>query len=141
MKNIFVLVFFVCCSYVSVAQCDKKVKFTSSKTEYLDSAGNVQDTRIENTTIELSKEEIVVRPGNVEDREMRGKLTNWVCAWKTAYKEGKTSFTSSLMTNNGETNEVSIVIEGKDGKMTLTAVPKERPDRKIRVPIDNYEEK
>jgi predicted methyltransferase len=72
---------------------------------------------------------------------MRGKLTGVDCKWTTPYKQGKTTFRTSLMNNRGDVNEATIVIEGKDGKLTVTAVAKEHPDRRVRVPIDNYEEK
>ena len=96
---------------------------------------------MENSTIELTKDEIVIRPGNSEENEMRGKLVKVDCKWKTPYKDGKMSFTTSLMNNRGDVNEAIIIIEGKDGKLTVTATAKEHPNRRVRVPIDNFEEK
>ena len=124
----------------SYAQCGKKSIITSSKTEYLDASGNLQRTVDESSTIEYDDAGITITRGQ-DAQQMKGTIKSAECDWKAAYKEGKT-FLSTIMTDErGESRNVNITIEGKDGKLSFLAESPERPDRKIRIVIDKFDEK
>lgn len=141
MKKLFIsLSLILAGSAVCFAQCDKPVVLTSSKTVYLDGSGAVTRTKDENTTINLSKTEIVIVPGD-EGHRLSGPVSALTCDWKTTYKEGKTTFKAVLENPDGNAMHANITIEGKDGKVTLTFTVDEMPDKKIQVVADKFEEK
>jgi len=122
------------------AQCDKNLKITASKTEYLDSTGQVQRTDDENSTIDITGKDIVINPGS-EENIMRGKIKSAVCEWKVPFKEGKTVIKTDLeRTGGGEARATTITIEGKDGKVTIIAKADDFPNRLIRLSLDKFEE-
>lgn len=47
----------------------------------------------------------------------------------------------TLTNSQGETQNVSVTIEGKAGKVVMYAVMDDRPDEKIRLTADKFEEK
>ena len=124
----------------SFAQCDKKVKLTSSKTEYLDSAGTVQRTVDETTVIEISKPDITIAPGS-EENKMTGTIKSDTCNWKIPFKEGKTVLKATITDRSGDTKDVTLTIQGKDGKLNFLAEVDNEQDKKIRLTIDKFEEK
>jgi hypothetical protein len=121
----------------SFAQCGKKIVFTSSKTEYLDTTGALQNAEDEKTVIESDGKTITITPG---DHQMTGTIKSDSCNWKIPYKEGK-SVIRAVITDNGEEKKVVLTIEGKNGKVTLLAEVEGMMDRKIRVTADTFEEK
>ncbi len=123
----------------SYSQCDKKVLVTSSKTEHLDAKGEVERSVDETTTIEYDNKEIVITPG--DDPTMTGTIKSTTCEWKVPFKEGKTVIKASLTDPQGQMMNLTITIEGKEGKISLLAEIEEMPDRKIRVIVDKFEEK
>jgi hypothetical protein len=137
-KQILVLLIAVTTTAGSYAQCDKKVVLTSSKTEYLNTDNTVQRTVDEQTTVEYDSKAITITPG---DHTMDGTISSITCDWKTAFKEGKTVIKTTLNGENGRTMTGTLTIEGKDGKLYLTAEFEEMPDTKIRVTVDSFEEK
>lgn len=70
----------------ATAQCDKNVKLISSKTEYLDSAMNLQKTEDEKSVIELTGKEVKIAPGN-ESHIMMGAIQSSTCNWTVPFKE------------------------------------------------------
>ena len=104
---------------VSLAQCDKTVTLTSSKTTHLDGNGNVSKTKDENAVITISSTDITIVPGD-EDHKMTGKITSKTCDWKVPYKEGKMVVKSIVSGDGGDEKDITVTIEGKDGKVTLT---------------------
>ncbi|MFM9911778.1 MAG: hypothetical protein ACKVOW_20825 [Chitinophagaceae bacterium] len=123
----------------SYAQCDKKVLVTSSKTEHLDAKGEVERSVDETTTIGYDNKEIVITPG--DDPTMTGTIKSTTCEWKVPFKEGKTVIKASLTDPQGQMMNLTITIEGKEGKISLLAEIEEMADRKIRVIVDKFEEK
>ena len=121
------------------AQCEKKITLVSSKTEHLDGSGAVQETVDEKTTIEISKSEISIAPG--DNATMKGTIKSDSCDWKVPFKEGRTIIKAEMADEGGDVKHVTFTIEGKDGKVTLLAVVEEMGDRKIRVTADSFEEK
>ena len=125
---------------ISYAQCDKNFVVTSSKTEYLNGNNVLERTVDENTTIEVSKSVITIKPGS-EENKMTGPIKSTTCEWKQAFKEGKTVIKATITDPGGDTKDVTITIEGKDGKLTLMAQLDDDANKKIRVAIDKFEEK
>jgi hypothetical protein len=120
---------------ISFAQCEKPVKLTSSVTSYINDKGEVERTKDEQTVVTLSKTELTITPG---DHMMNGSVTEYTCNWTTPFKDGKTTV-KSLLTDGNNDLHVTITIEGKAGKVTLTFVAEEMPGKKIQVVADKFE--
>lgn len=127
-------------STISYAQCDKKLVLQSSKTEYLDQNFSTQRTVDEQTTIEIDGSSITITPGS-ESNKMTGTIKADSCLWKQPFKEGKTRYKANIADPSGEAKDVTITIEGKNGKQTFLVEVNEMPDMKIRVALDKFEEK
>ena len=123
----------------SVAQCNKKVVLTSSKTDHLNAAGTVTRTVDESAIVEISKTRVDITVNN--GHEWGGTINADTCNWKVPFKEGKTVIKALLTNDNGQDKNVTITIEGKDGKVTLLFEMEGMPDNRIRVPSDKFEEK
>jgi hypothetical protein len=106
-------------STVTFAQCDKTVTLTSSKTNHLDENGNIERTKEETAVITITPTDITIVPGD-EEHKMTGKITSKTCDWKTPYKDGKMVIKSIVSGDGGDDKDVTVTIEGKDGKVTLT---------------------
>jgi hypothetical protein len=140
-KLILSLLVFAAGSTIATAQCDKKVTFTSSKTEHLDDKGTLQDSQDEKTTVEFSKSAITVFTANDNDgQKMTGDVKSYTCDWSVPFKTGKTTLSVTLKRDNGDTRDFTVTIEGKDGKITLLAVSPDEPGRQIQLPGDKFEE-
>ena len=126
-------------SAVSFAQCDKKVVLTSSKTEHLDATGTVTRTVDESAMVEISKTRVDITIN--DNHEWGGTINTNTCNWKVPYKEGKTIVNALLTNDNGQDKNITITIEGKDGKVTLLFEMEGMPDNRIRVSSDKFEEK
>ncbi|MDB5016160.1 MAG: hypothetical protein JWQ84_992 [Mucilaginibacter sp.] len=120
------------------AQCDKKVVLTSSKTEHMDAAGTVKRTDDETAKIEISKAELQISVNG--EHKMTGAIKSKTCDWKVPFKEGKTVIKATISNDQGEDRDVTLTIEGKDGKVTLLFEMEGMPDDRIRVGIDKFEE-
>lgn len=141
MKKIFFAVLLLCASGAGFAQCDKPVILTSSKTEYLDASGNVERTEDEQSTVEIRKDTMIISPGN-EPHTMMAAIKSNTCNWNVPFKEGKSVIKATLNNEDGtETKNITITIEGKDGKIIFIAVMDHEPNRQIRLPIDAFKEK
>ena len=125
---------------LAIAQCDKNVVVNGSKTEYLDSAGVVERTVDENSTVDIKGKEIIITAGS-DENVMRGPIKTILCEWKVPFKEGKTVITTDLTRNGApEARATTITIEGKDGKLFLVARSAQFPNRLIRLNIDHFAE-
>ncbi|HZX57335.1 MAG TPA: hypothetical protein VFE54_01365 [Mucilaginibacter sp.] len=129
-------------STVCLAQCDKKVSFSSSKTEHLDENGALKQADDETTVVEFNKTEITVSINHDgQDQKMTGTVKSYVCDWNVPFKTGKTVMMVSLKNDEGEARDFSLTIEGKDGVITLLAENKDHPDDKIKLAAVKFEEK
>lgn len=130
------------CSTVCLAQCDKHIILTSSKTQHLDGSGSLQQTADEKTTIDINKSDItVLTSGDNGDQKMTGKVKSDSCNWTVPFKEGKSKLNITLSRDDGESRDFTVTIEGKDGKVTLLAESPDMPDQKIKLDIETFEEK
>ncbi|MGM9512169.1 hypothetical protein ACS5NO_30820 [Larkinella sp. GY13] len=125
---------------LSFGQCAKEVKLITSKTEYLDAAGVVQRTVDEQSTIDIGKTDILIVPGNA-DQKMNGTIQSTTCTWSVPYKEGKTVIKALFAKEPGQEMHVTITIEGKADQLTFLMEIAEMPDRKIRVWVEEFGEK
>ncbi|HTD99654.1 MAG TPA: hypothetical protein VK668_10210 [Mucilaginibacter sp.] len=141
MKSIILaLILLVAGSTVSLAQCDKKITLSSSKTQHLDGSGVLQNTEDEQVVIDITKSDIIVVAEN-GNHKMTGKIKSLTCNWKVPFKEGKTVIGTTLNDDNGDSKDFTITIEGKEGKVTLLAESPQMEDRKIKLALDKFEEK
>jgi hypothetical protein len=122
------------------AQCDKNVVLTASKTEYLNADGIVQRVVEEMSRIEINKLHVTRFIPGSDEIKMRGIIKSSDCKWKTPFKEGKTIIKAAVG-REGEAQDATFTIEGKNGKVTLLVVMEHRPDRKIKLELDKFEEK
>jgi len=124
------------------AQCDKKVTWTASKGEFLDEAGNLQDTKDVKVIVQTSKEEIILVHSDDESDTLKGKVREITCDWKEPFKNGKITLKTDLTERSGEYASSMITIEAKDAHITIT-IHIEQPDGRkvqIRIPVDSYKE-
>ena len=119
-------------------ECGKDVVLASSKTEYLNVEGAVQRTVEEDCVMKVGKSAVTISPSGHD--KMTGSITSTACEWKQPFKEGKTTLEARFKDEKGEESNVTITIEGKDGKITCLMKEKEKPDRIIRVTIVKFEE-
>lgn len=138
MKRILFAALFVIAGYFSYGQCGTKVVFTSSKTQHLGADSSVQGSEDETTIVEFDKSTITITPnGNA----MTGKIKSYTCEWATPYKVGHTVLKAEIVNQNGETKQVTITIDGKDGKIVFLGSVDDEPEHKIRMYADKFEEK
>jgi len=129
-------------STISLAQCDKKVSLTSSKTQHYDAQGALKHADDEKVVIEYTQSDFTVSiSGDNGDHQLTGKVKSAMCDWKVPFKDGKTQLQVTLSNDNGESRDYTMTITGKDGKVTFTAESKEEPDDVIKLDADKFEEK
>ena len=122
----------------SYAQCEKRVVIVSSITEHI-KGGEVERTKEEKSTVEFDAKEIHIAPG--DDAPITGTIKSTTCEWKTPFKEGKSVVKATVTDPRGETFNITVTIEGKEGKISFLLEIEEQPDRKIRLVVDKFEEK
>jgi len=140
-STIIALLLLLAGSTVCLAQCDKKLSLVTSKTEHLDGSNNLERAVDEQTVIEIIDKKISV---NIENgkQTLTGTIKSNTCDWKTPFKEGKSVINTTISDEDGGgEKDYVLTIEGKDGKVTLTAESVQDPDRKLRFVLDKFEEK
>ena len=125
-------------SVSSYAQCDKRVIIVSSVTEHI-KGGEVERTKEETSTIEFDSKEITIAPG--DDPAITGTIKSTTCEWKTPFKEGKSVIKATVTDPRGQTFNITVTVEGKEGKISFLLEIEEQPDRKIKLQVDKFEEK
>lgn len=143
MRSILItLVLLAAGSTISLAQCDKKLALTSSKTQHLDEKGQLKHADDEKVVVEIGKTDITVSIDNGGNaHSMTGKVVSDTCDWKVPFKDGQSKLHVTLFNDNGESRDYTFTITGKDGKVTFTAWSKDEPDDVIRLDIEKFEEK
>jgi len=141
-KTLFFLAITTLVSSCLFAQCDKKVTWTASKGEFLDEAGNLQDTKDVKVFIQTSRQEIIIVHSDDESDTLRGKVKEITCDWKEPFKNGKITLKTDLTERSGEYANSIITIEAKDTHITILLHIEQPDGRKmqIRIPIDSYKE-
>ncbi len=139
MKKITVLV--AACiifGFASKAQCDQTIKWTSSKSEFLDTSGNLQHANDEAVEVTTTPTKISILRHGAEEDEMNGNITNYSCKWKDK-RNGKTTFKSVLLDKKGKIRHATITIEAVNGKTTIL-LQAEEEQTIIKLNIDAFEE-
>ena len=138
MKKIILSVLSIVTLFLSShAQCEKKIVFESSKTEFLDRNGEVMRGMDQHTVIHITGKAITIEPSN--DHVMNGDIKSDTCAWKVPYKEGKWTL-NTIFNEKGQDKKVTIVIEGKENRVSMTVTIDQEDQKIIRVWADKFEE-
>lgn len=123
------------------AQCNQSLQLSSAKTNFLNADYQSQGSREEKTVIDITPAAITITPnGNAADA-LTGKIKAMQCNWKIPFKEGKTVIKTDLVDPSGDTKDATITIEGRDGKITLLAEAKERPNQIMQLEVNKFEPK
>lgn len=123
---------------ISFAQCGKKVTITTANTEHLNADGTVARTVDEKAIVDISKTDLAI---NVNDEhKMTGKIKSDICNWTVPFKDGKWVIKATITDEQGTDRDVTITIEGKDGKVTLLFETDGMPDDRLRVTVVKFEE-
>ena len=140
-STIIALLLLLAGSTVCLAQCDKKLSLVTSKTEHLDGSNNLERAVDEQTVIEIADKNISVDIENGK-QILKGIIKSNDCSWSTPFKEGKSVIKTTISDEdgNGEKDYI-LTIEGKDGKVILTAERADDTDKKLRFVLDKFEEK
>jgi hypothetical protein len=123
---------------ITLAQCDKTVELTSSKTNHLDESGTITRSDDETAVIDISKTTVDISVNG--DRKISAPIKSNTCTWAVPFKEGKTVIKATA-DRDGQDQNFTITIEGKDGKVTLLFEMESQPGDKIKVAIDKFTEK
>ena len=139
MKHILLVTFLAVTALFSYAQCDKKVVLTASRTEHLKADSSLERADEENTVIEFDKTTFSVTPG--DHPLLFGKINSFSCDWPTPFKTGTTRLKTTLTDESGEAKDLTITIEGKNGKIVVIATMDGDPGHRIRLTADKFEAK
>ena len=140
-KMILPIIIIIGFSLASHAQCGKNIVFASSKTEYLDSSYSVQRIADETVNLTINKMNITVLINSDSENKLTGTIKSTTCDWKVPFKDGKMIFKAELTDVRGDTKNVVMTIEGKDGKTTLLVEIENMPERKMRLTADEFDER
>ncbi|MFD0793302.1 hypothetical protein ACFQZX_06705 [Mucilaginibacter litoreus] len=136
-KTLAISTFIVLCAITATfAQCDKAVTLKSSETSFLDGQGNVTRTKAEDVVVTITPTDITIEPN--DDPKMTGKISSKTCNWTVPFKEGRMVIKSTI-TGQGDEKHITVTVEGKGGKVTLTFEAEEMKDRKIQIVADKFE--
>ncbi|HVW97807.1 MAG TPA: hypothetical protein VHA56_17690 [Mucilaginibacter sp.] len=138
MKKIILTLTLLMAIGVAFAQCDKAVVLNSSKTDHLDESGSVIRTVDETAEIVIDKSSVNISVNG--DHKITATIKSNTCNWTVPYKEGK-SVIKAVADHNGEEKNITMTIEGKDGKVTLLFELEDEPGDRIKVGIDKFVEK
>lgn len=137
-KIILTLSLLIGLSAVTFAQCDKTVVFNSSKTNHLDESGAV--TRSDDETAEIVIDKSAINIAVNGEHKVTANIKSNTCNWTVPFKEGK-SVIKAVVDRNGEDQNLTITIEGKDGNITLFFEMENEPGDRIKVTADKFVEK
>ena len=124
------------------AQCGKTVIWTAPKAEFMDEAGNIQDTKEVNVIIKTTNKEITIVHSDDVNDTLKGTVKEDTCDWKEPFKNGKTILKADLADHGGKYENSTITIEAKESKISIS-IQMETPDGKklvIRIPVESYKE-
>lgn len=140
MKKIIVLASVImAAAFTATAQCDKTIKWKSSKSEFLDTAGNVLNERDEAVEVTTTPAKISVMRNGSESQTLEGDITGYSCKWKDM-QNGKTTCKSLLLDpNENKTRHATITIEAVNGKTTIL-LHAEEENTIIKLNVDSFEE-
>ena len=136
-KMIFSLLLCSAIGITSYAQCNQKVTFNASKTDYLDATGGVQQSKTENTLVNFDNQDVSIL---CNGQQIVGTVVSSSCDWKKTYTEGKTVLKANINDKNGDSKNATLIMEGKDGNVSLLVEVENMPTRKFLLPVDSFRE-
>jgi hypothetical protein len=119
------------------AQCNKDVKWTSSKSEFIDTAGNIERTRDEVAELTIGPKKVSIILTGPHTDSMSGEVSSYACNWADA-QNGKAVIKTTLV-DEEKTRHATITIEEVGGKTNILLEAEEEPTR-IRLSIASFEE-
>ena len=142
MKRLLLILFTLGITTLSTnAQCNSTLQLQSSKTQFLNASNELKGSKDERVVVDITKTSITITPNGNDGEALAGPIKEITCDWKVPFKEGKMVIKSDLSDPSGDVKQATITIEGKDGKVTLLAEAKERPDEKIKLDVVSFERK
>ena len=128
-KTIFLATVCFAFSFISKAQCDKNIKWISSKSEFIDTAnGNLDKSKNESVELTASPKKVSIILKGEHSDSMTGDVTDYSCDWKDQ-QNGKIVFKSTLTDMEGEIRHATITIEKTAGKITAHLKAAESPQK------------
>jgi hypothetical protein len=123
-------------------QCNRKVNWHAVKAELVDENGQVVDTKEGSILLSTDKSTITLSMKDAPNQSIEGTLKETSCDWKDAFKSGKSVYKAELHKSNNQqdTSNGTFTIEAKDGKITILMEVEKMQGKKIRIPVDKYEE-
>lgn len=120
------------------SQCDKKNILSSTGAEILDEQNKVKikDT-LRLTTIKYDSKTIEII---TENNTLYGTIDSIYCNWKIPFKEGNTYIKGTLNYENGDRWVTKMIINGKDGKLTLQVAIEHPEANRMLFVLDKFEE-
>jgi hypothetical protein len=140
-KIVFVVFITLVFGKLSFGQCDKKITWQSTKSEFLDAAGKVQNTREDSLWIETGTKDITVNHANVAEDQLKGTIKEVACNWSEPFKNGKTIIKAAITDASGNGTDGVLTIEGKEGDITITLSMDNMQGKQIRIFVNKFQEK
>jgi len=120
-------------------QCDKTIKWTTTKSEFIDTSGNVQRTTDETVEVTVNAKKIdIVMQGPQGEESMKGDVSDYACNWKDS-KNGKTVLKSTVTDTQGTVRHATVTIESLDGQANILLVAEEEA-QSIKLTVASVEE-
>lgn len=142
MKRFFLLIpVLTLVALVSQAQCDKNVNFIAAKSQMVNQKGEVLGSKDGTTVIEITKKSVSLTFNGDEKTTLAGEIKEAKCDWTEPFKNGRSVIKAVLEDAGGDVKHVTLTIEAKDGKITITGDAEERPNERIKFDVDKYEVK
>lgn len=123
-------------------QCNRKVNWHAVKAELLDEHGQVVDVKEGSILLSTDKSTIMLNMKDAPNKTIEGSLKQTSCDWKEAFKSGRSVYKAELHKSSNEqgSSNGTFTIEAKDGKITILMEVEKMQGKKIRIPVDKYEE-
>lgn len=133
----FAIIFFACifATAISYAQCDSIPALHTIKQEMLNDKDEVVDNKEDGAKIDISKDKIIITKDNGENI-LTATILKKDCKWKTALKDGKSTYDLSVSFPDGRESKGNASLEGNDGKLHLVLTFEHMQGRKIKAYID-----
>jgi len=137
LKKLVLALLLAASSTLCFAQCDKTATLVSSQTNYYTDSGEFIKAKDEETVITITRTALTIVPGD-EEHKVTGPITKSTCDWKVPFKEGKSTITA-VLENKGRERHATLIIEGKNGKVTATYTIEEAPGRMLIITANKFE--
>jgi hypothetical protein len=128
-------------TFTGNGQCNRKVNWQAAKAELLDENGQVIDTRKGTIIMTTDKSTLSLTMKDAPSQSMEGTIKDVTCSWQDAFKNGKTVYTADMhRVNSDNKSNGTFTIEARDGKITILMELDKLEGKKIRIPVEKYEE-